>query len=241
MYLLYWNDTLVGINSVLNMPSASLKYAFRTHRLVILPDYQNLGLGTKFEEFLGEYYLKQSNKLFLRTSHLRLGLHCQESNLWKANTTNKKIRKDKDTVTATQQKKYRHTDFKRSAYSFEYVGADYNTKEHQNIICIGDCDENVAEQYIKDIINNDMFITIVTGVAKQSENTNTVWEKIAKKYGYRIEIAHINKMINGTFANHKFDCICTTQEAIEELKPYKQNINHYIAYSKKQDKIVKNF
>lgn len=241
VYLLYWNDTLVGMNSVLNLPSASLKYAFRTHRLVILPDYQNLGLGTKFEEFLGEYYLKQSRRLFLRTSHLRLGLHCQESNLWKTNSTNKKIRKDKDTVTATQQKKYRHTDFKRSAYSFEYVGADYNTKNHQNIICIGDCDETIAEKYIDNIIDANLFVTIVTGVAKQSEATNTIWEKVAKNHGYRIEIAHINNMINGTFANHEFDCICTTKEAVEELKPYRDNINRYIAWNDKLNKMVKNF
>ena len=56
VFLLYWNNVLIGINSTLNLPSASLKYAFRTHRLVILPDYQNLGCGTKFEEFIGEYY-----------------------------------------------------------------------------------------------------------------------------------------------------------------------------------------
>lgn len=241
VYLLYWGDTLVGLNSVLNLPCASLKYAFRTHRLVILPDYQNLGLGTKFEEFLGEYFLKQSCKLFLRTSHLRLGIHCQESDLWKTNSTNKKIRKPKDVITLTQQKKYRHTDFKRSAYSFEYVGKDYNTKEHQNIICIGDCDEDKAEELLLSIINNNKFVSIITGVAKQSESTNTIWEKIAKRYSLRIEIGHINNVINGTFANHPFDCICTTQEAVNELKPYRDNINHYIAWSCKQNKLVKNF
>ena len=241
VYLLYWGDNLVGFNSVLNLPNASLKYAFRTHRLVILPDYQNLGLGTKFEEFIGEYLLSKSCKLFLRTSHLRLGLHCQESKLWKTNSTNKKIRKDKDTLTETQKKKYRHTDFKRSAYSFEYVGKEYNIKEHQNIICIGDCDEEKAEQLINAIIDKDKFISIITGVAKQSKETNTVWEEIAKKHSLRIEVGHINNKLNGTYTEKNFDCICTTQEAVEELKPYRNNIHHYIAWSNKSNKLVKNF
>ena len=145
VFLLYWNNVLIGINSTLNLPSASLKYAFRTHRLVILPDYQNLGCGTKFEEFIGEYYKNQSCKLFLRTSHLRLGEHCTNSLLWKKNMTNKKIRKDENTVTEKQRKRFKNTDFKRCAYSFEYVGAEYNKKEHQNIICNGDCSFEQAE------------------------------------------------------------------------------------------------
>ena len=232
VFLLCIGDTVIGFNSILNLPNASLKYAFRTHRLVILPDYQNLGIGTKFEEFIGEYLLKQSNRLFLRTSHLRLGIHCEQSDLWKTNTTNKKIRKNKNTVTNSQTKKYKNIDFKRSAYSFEYVGKDYNLKEHQNIVCIGECDERLAEILLLSIVDHNKFISVVTGVAKQSEETNTVWEKVAKKYSYRIEIAHISGVINGAFVKNPFDCVCIGKDALNELMPYKDKMCRYVVYDK---------
>lgn len=241
VFLLYWNNVLIGINSTLNLPSATLKYAFRTHRLVILPDYQNLGCGTKFEEFIGEYYKNQSCKLFLRTSHLRLGEHCTNSFLWKENATNKKIRKDENTVTEKQRKRFKNTDFKRCAYSFEYVGEEYNKKEHQNIICNGDCSFEEAEYFIKKIADKNKFITIITGVAKQSKETNTVWEEVAKKYKYRIEILHINKKINKTYTNSEFDVICTSKNAVNELKPYKENMNKIIAWNDNKQKFYINF
>ena len=241
VFLLYWGDTLIGINSILNLPNAAFKYGFRTHRLVILPDYQNLGCGTKFEEFIGEWLLKQSCKLFLRTSHLRLGLHCQESELWKANSTNRKIRKDKDTITASQAKRFKNTDFKRCAYSFEYVGKDYYSKEHQNIVCMGDCDKSKARELLESIVDNNKFVSIVTGVAKQSAETNTIWEEIAKEYSYRIEILHLNTGLNGTFVKNNFDLICTSKEDYESILPLWNNVNKYILYGKEKDKTVKNF
>ena len=39
---------------MLCMPSGTSKHSYRGHRLVVLPDYQNLGFGTKINEFLGE-------------------------------------------------------------------------------------------------------------------------------------------------------------------------------------------
>lgn len=234
VFLLYWNNVLIGLNSILNLPSGSYKYAFRTHRLVILPDYQNLGCGTKFEEFIGEYLLKQSCRLFLRTSHLRLGFHCQESNLWKENSTSKKIRKDKETVTESQKKRFKNTDFKRAAYSFEYVGLDYYNKEHQNIICMGNCSKEDAVKYLNYIIDKNKFITIITGVAKQSKETNTIWEEIAKENGYRIEILFIHGKINEKLTAQNFDLICLDNKSVEDIKPYAENINKCIAWNEEE-------
>ena len=53
-YLVYWDDVLVAIRLMLCMPSGTSKHSYRGHRLVVLPDYQNLGVGTKINEFLGD-------------------------------------------------------------------------------------------------------------------------------------------------------------------------------------------
>ena len=60
------------MNSILPIPSGTIKYAYRVHRLVVLPDYQNLNLGTKINEAIAEMYIEEGNKLFIRTSHIRL-------------------------------------------------------------------------------------------------------------------------------------------------------------------------
>lgn len=235
VFLLYWNDTLIGFNSVLNLPNGSYKYAFRTHRLVILPDYQNLGCGTKFEEFIGDYFLKQSCRLFLRTSHLRLGEHCSNSILWETTATNNKVvRNKKETNTLSQHNKYKNIDYDRVSYSFEYVGKDYNTKEHQNIICMGNCEKEKAIQYLEYILDKNKFPIIITGVAKQSKETNTIWEEVAKEYGYRIEILYISNKISKKVCSQPFDLICLDKKSVEEIKPYANNINKCIAWNEEE-------
>ena len=122
-----------------------------------------------------------------------------------------------------------------------WILAEYNKKEHQNIICNGDCSFEKAEYFIKKIADKNKFITIITGVAKQSKETNTIWEEVAKKYKYRIEILHINKKINKTYTNSKFDVICTSKDAVNELKPYKENMNKIIAWNDNKQKFYINF
>ena len=51
LYLIYWDNVLVAMASVLAIPSGTLKWAYRQHRLVVLPDYQGLGIGTKVNDF----------------------------------------------------------------------------------------------------------------------------------------------------------------------------------------------
>ena len=82
VYLITLDNKVIGFNSLLNQPSGTTKFAFRTHRLVVLPDYQGLGIGTKFEEFLGDYLLSQGEKLYLsadaeKTATIQQSMHSE--------------------------------------------------------------------------------------------------------------------------------------------------------------------
>lgn len=245
VYLLYWGDTLVGFNSFLNMPSGTNKYCYRTHRLVILPDYQNLGLGTKFEEFMGEYFIGRGEKMFLRTTHLRLGKHCNESNKWISTATNcvKRTNANEDNKNTTQGAKYKKIDDTRIAYSFEYVGSDYNSKPHQNIICLGDDTYENAVALLDKAIDKDKFPIIVTSIADVSQITN--FEKVARERGIRTEILYVKqkgifKVVNKQIAN-KHDCIVCDNAVSEEVEMFKKNLGNVFTINLLSEKPIKEY
>lgn len=237
LYTIYWNNYLIGMASVLPLPSGTLKYGVRQHRLVILPDYQGLGFGTKINDFMANYYYNLGYKYFIRTTHIRLGNHLSKRIEWCASKTNEKIRNDSTINCAIKRGDKGKQDLgdKRKAYSFEYVGKDYNIKEHQNIICIGDCSYKLAKQYLTSIIQKDKFPIIISGNAKVENNT--IFEQVALDLGIRTEILYVKIKgelgINKSKLKNKFDCICLSEEGIKELKPYYKNMNQIIAYNYK--------
>ena len=229
-YLITLDNKVIGFNSILNQPSGTCKFSFRTHRLVILPDYQGLGIGTKFEEFIGEYLLKQGEKLYLRTTHLRLGRHCSESNKWVAASQNLIVRKKND-----NSSKYKTLDCSRKAYSFEYVGEDFNEKEHQYIICLGNTTKKVATEMLSKIIDNSKYPILLTGNPAQSNN---IFEQLALKQGIRTQILSMKSKGEEVFVksafSKKFYLICSDEMYLESIKPYLTNCIEGYVYDYKE-------
>lgn len=60
------NNIPVCFNSVLHFPHPKVKNAKRSHRLIVLPDYQGVGIGIKFVNYIANYYVKKGFK-FLAT------------------------------------------------------------------------------------------------------------------------------------------------------------------------------
>ena len=52
------NETPVVFHAMLHQPHAKVKNMKRGHRLVVLPDYQGLGIGNLFTCFIGDIWLK---------------------------------------------------------------------------------------------------------------------------------------------------------------------------------------
>ena len=67
---------------VLHQPHGKNKKIKRVSRLVILPDYQGIGLGIKFLNFMAQYYTKLGFDFSIKTSAKNLIKSLQKSKDW---------------------------------------------------------------------------------------------------------------------------------------------------------------
>jgi len=118
-YLAIWDNVVIGFASVITMPSGTVKNAWRGHRIVILPDFQGLGVGTKFGDIVAQIHIDQGHRFFTRTAHPKLDYYKNNSLLWKPTSKNKKLRIDVSDKNNFNNHVY---DNKRLCASFEYIG-----------------------------------------------------------------------------------------------------------------------
>jgi GNAT superfamily N-acetyltransferase len=79
------NDEIAGFISVLHFPHPKVKNMKRVHRLVVLPDYQGLGIGIKILNYIGDYYIKNKNRFTILTSAPSLIYNLKKNNNWNCN------------------------------------------------------------------------------------------------------------------------------------------------------------
>jgi len=119
------NGEIAGFASSIPFPNGHIKRAWREHRTVTFPDFQGLGLGIRFSDWVAEAHLQSGYRYFSRTSHPRMGGYREQSPLWKPTSSNLKPQKKN----ANPNWEHWNFDDKRIAYSHEYVG---NTKKESN-------------------------------------------------------------------------------------------------------------
>lgn len=79
---LYDNNKIIGFCGVLHQPNAKNSKIKRVSRLVILPDYQGIGLGTKFLNEIAEYYYRQGYDFEIITSAKNLIYALYKNKQW---------------------------------------------------------------------------------------------------------------------------------------------------------------
>jgi GNAT superfamily N-acetyltransferase len=90
-----WQGVPVAFHAALAMPNGNLKNAWRGHRTVVLPDYQGLGIGTRFADAVAAVQTSQGRRFFSKTAHPRLGAYREaHPELWRPTAKNKMKRKD---------------------------------------------------------------------------------------------------------------------------------------------------
>lgn len=236
-YSIYWGETLVGFLACLSFPSGVVKYAWRVSRLVILPDYQNLNFGTAILEFLGDKYLTNGTKYFIRSSHLRLKSYWSHSNKWVETSSSGKVSKRPKNPLEIQFGK-RDTELNRIAYSFEYMGNDYAEKPHL-MIYVDDTDEIDYSILEKDLLKlkNIYWLCVITGEI----NTESEIEKICLKNGIRTELMYhtVKKQITkkSDAINHKVITIWNN-ELSEYIENNVDEFSHEIIPGKFIDKNI---
>lgn len=80
---LYDEDNIIGFCGVLHQPHGRNKKLKRVSRLVILPDYQGIGLGTKFLEIVAKYFTKNGFDFGIVTSAKNMIHALRKAEKWK--------------------------------------------------------------------------------------------------------------------------------------------------------------
>lgn len=77
----YIGDKIVGFLAVINFPSK--RPIKKVHRLVVLPDYQGIGIGVRLNDFVAEHYKKNGKTYCITTSTPALVHSFARNKRWK--------------------------------------------------------------------------------------------------------------------------------------------------------------
>ena len=172
------------------------------HRLVVLPDYQGLGIGTKFNDWCGEYMLSQGCKYYVKTAHYKLINYYKKNKYWEViKEENRKFKKSdlqyktslpKGVDPMTYTKPFKLFDSKinknngknmahwinRPLISAKYLGKDYVEKEHKIILFEAELNSTLTEETLKEIINNDFYYEVICEGVRNGDITTSVCHKL---------------------------------------------------------------
>ena len=91
-YVLLLGDKPIGFHAAIHSTNRDIHSYWRGHRTVILPEFQGMGIGTRFSDAVAEMYVSRGFRYFSKTAHPSFGEHREKSELWRATSTNKKSR-----------------------------------------------------------------------------------------------------------------------------------------------------
>ena len=127
----------VAFLAVMHRCGRDIRSYWGESRLVVIPEFQGLGIGFALSEAVGEEYISRGLRYFSKTAHPALGTKRNGSNKWRATSTNMQKRRSYLTKEGKARKQagfgkteeaiYR--DAKRVCYSHEYMGDLACTKQ----------------------------------------------------------------------------------------------------------------
>lgn len=118
-YIITWNDVPCAFVGLLNTPRKGSPFSFSISRIVILPEFQGLGLSSKILNFFGGMVKAcgDDHNLYIKTIHEKMGEGLERNPKWNPTSYNGKIRKDSNDITG----KYKNR-LKRASYCYRYDG-----------------------------------------------------------------------------------------------------------------------
>ena len=130
-YVAVLNNRPVAFMALLTLCGRDVKHAWREHRVVVLPDFQGMGIGNKMSEMIAQGYIEKGCTYYCKTSNPRMGEHREKSASWRATATNRHSREsylNKDGSLRDWNPRYgmkqnlvkKHA--YRVCYSHEYIG-----------------------------------------------------------------------------------------------------------------------
>ena len=130
-YVATLHDKPVAFMALLTLPGRDIKHAWREHRIVVLPDFQGMGIGSKMSDMIAQGYIEKGCRYYSKGANPRMGEHHERSPYWRATVNNRIAREDyiaKDGSVGPRTTKYdmredlirKHA--YRVCYSHEYIG-----------------------------------------------------------------------------------------------------------------------
>ncbi|WP_353077377.1 GNAT family N-acetyltransferase [Flavobacterium sp.] len=116
-YLVLWNDAPICFIGVLPFPGVGDEKTRRISRIVVLPDFQGLGLGKNILNYISSLYAKEKSTMYIRTMSPALGLALAKDKNWIATSSNLKI---------PQADSSGRKLIERPSYSYKYIGQESN-------------------------------------------------------------------------------------------------------------------
>ena len=83
----------MAFESRLPFPGRGRHDTFREHRLVVLPEYQGIGIGSAVSECMAKHFHQRHCRYCSRTQHPRLGQYRERSPAWKSSSKNRRASK----------------------------------------------------------------------------------------------------------------------------------------------------
>lgn len=118
-FLFSWNGRPIGINAVIPQPSGHFKNGVRESRIVVLPDYQGLGLGTTISNFTAAIYKDSDYRYFTKTVHPAIGGYRNNNkDIWRGTSKNGKSPKAQNAMGGMSGWNV----LVRTSYCHEYIG-----------------------------------------------------------------------------------------------------------------------
>ena len=139
-FVFLWNEKPIGFIAVLPFPNGSFKNAFRISRLVILPDFQGLGIGFKILNHISQLYTNEDKTMYIRTSNPALYLGMKNKKEWHE-CNNSGVDRRGQTMFTNGVKSF------RTAYSFKFI-SNKNQLNTNVITFNADCFKEVAQNQI---------------------------------------------------------------------------------------------
>ncbi len=116
-FLFELNNQPVAFAAIIAQPSGSYKNGWRESRIVVLPDFQGIGIGVLITEFLGGIFKNNDCRYFTKTIHPKLGNYRTDNPNWLPTAKNGKI-----LTYAVQNTKLNKNAMIRKSFCFEYIG-----------------------------------------------------------------------------------------------------------------------
>ena len=120
-FVFLMNDKPIAFIAVLPLPNGNLKNAFRITRVVVLPDFQGLGIGVKILNLISSMHCKDNKTMYIKTSNPALFMSM------KRNLKNWKLVKSYDNLEQIKKQNLKQEQQRKVSVSksYKYIGKPY--------------------------------------------------------------------------------------------------------------------